>query len=67
VVIPIKTIVVIGAGGMGAAHASKFYDLGERVYSLRKTEVEMFAGKVVELGKEYGIPTPVNQTLYRII
>jgi 2-dehydropantoate 2-reductase len=33
----------------------------------RKTEVEMFAGKVIELGKEYGIPTPINQTLYRII
>ena len=33
----------------------------------RKTEVEIFAGKVVELGKLYGIPTPVNQTLLRII
>jgi 2-dehydropantoate 2-reductase len=33
----------------------------------RKTEVEMFAGKVVELGEKYGIPTPVNQTLLRII
>jgi 2-dehydropantoate 2-reductase len=27
----------------------------------RKTEIEMFAGKVIELGKEYGISTPVNQ------
>lgn len=33
----------------------------------RKTEVEMFAGKVIELGKKYGIPTPVNQTLYKLI
>ena len=33
----------------------------------RKTEVEMFAGKVVELGHKYGIPTPVNETLLRII
>jgi 2-dehydropantoate 2-reductase len=33
----------------------------------RKTEVEMFAGKVVELGEKYGITTPVNQTLLRII
>jgi len=33
----------------------------------RKTEVEMFAGKVIELGKECGIPTPINQTLYRVI
>jgi len=33
----------------------------------RKTEIEIFGGKVVELGKELGIPTPVNQTLFRII
>lgn len=33
----------------------------------RKTEVEAFAGKVVELGKSYGIPTPVNETLLSII
>ena len=33
----------------------------------RKTEVDIFAGKVVELGKTLGIPTPVNLTLLRII
>jgi len=33
----------------------------------RKTEVEMFAGKVVELGAKHGIATPVNETLLRII
>jgi 2-dehydropantoate 2-reductase len=33
----------------------------------RKTEVEIFAGKVVALGKEYHVPTPVNETLLRII
>ncbi len=33
----------------------------------RKTEVEMFGGKVVTLGKTYGVPTPVNETLLRII
>jgi 2-dehydropantoate 2-reductase len=33
----------------------------------RKTEVEMFAGRVVELGHIYGIPTPVNETLLSII
>ena len=33
----------------------------------RKTEVEIFAGKVVELGKIHGIPTPVNQTLLSIV
>jgi len=33
----------------------------------RKTEVEMFAGKVIELGKKYKIPTPINSTLFKII
>jgi 2-dehydropantoate 2-reductase len=33
----------------------------------RKTEVEVFAGKVVELGRKHGIPTPVNRTLLSII
>ncbi len=33
----------------------------------RKTEVDIFAGKMVDMGKSYGIPTPVNQTLLSII
>ena len=33
----------------------------------RKTEVEMFAGRVVELGKTYGIPTPVNDLIFKAI
>ena len=33
----------------------------------RKTEVEIFGGKVVELGKAHSIPTPVNETMLRII
>jgi 2-dehydropantoate 2-reductase len=33
----------------------------------RKTEVEIFAGKVIELGETYGIPTPVNETLFHAI
>ena len=37
------------------------------VEAKRKTEVEIFAGKVIELGKQYGVPTPVNETLYRIL
>jgi len=30
----------------------------------RKTEVDAFAGKVIELGKRHGIPTPINQRLF---
>ena len=33
----------------------------------RKTEVEIFAGKVVSLGTTYGVATPVNATVERII
>jgi 2-dehydropantoate 2-reductase len=33
----------------------------------RKTEVEIFAGKVVELGRRHGIPTPVNGLMLNLI
>jgi 2-dehydropantoate 2-reductase len=33
----------------------------------RKTEVEIFAGAVVALGRRHGIPTPVNEVLGRAI
>jgi 2-dehydropantoate 2-reductase len=33
----------------------------------RKTEVELFAGTVVELGRRHGVPTPVNDALGRMI
>jgi 2-dehydropantoate 2-reductase len=33
----------------------------------RKTEVEMFAGKVIELGARHNIPTPVNRKLFDMI
>ncbi len=33
----------------------------------RKTEVEMLAGRVVELGEIYGVPTPVNRKLFQEI
>lgn len=33
----------------------------------RKTEVEIFSGAVSELGRRYGVATPINDLLYRII
>ncbi len=33
----------------------------------RKTEVDMFAGVMVELGKKYNIPTPYNKVLKELI
>ena len=43
-----------------AGKTSMFQD----VEAGRKTEVEMLAGTVIELGKRYGIPTPVNRRLF---
>lgn len=37
------------------------------VEAKRKTEVEIFAAKVMELGRQHAVPTPVNETLYRIL
>lgn len=33
----------------------------------RKTEVEMFAGRVIKLGKRHGVPTPFNEFIYPMI
>jgi len=33
----------------------------------RKTEVEMFAGKIIELSTRHNVPTPVNQKLFDMI
>ncbi len=33
----------------------------------RKTEVEMFAGKVIDLGRKCNVPAPVNQRLFDLI
>ena len=37
------------------------------IESGRKTEVEMFAGTVIKMGKKYNIPTPYNNVLKEII
>lgn len=37
------------------------------VEASRQTEVDIFAGTVVDLGQKYGVPTPVNSMLLRII
>lgn len=33
----------------------------------RKTEVEIFAGEIIRLGKKFNLPTPYNQVLYDLI
>jgi 2-dehydropantoate 2-reductase len=33
----------------------------------RTTEVDIFAGKVIDLGRKYNLPTPVNELLFNAI
>ena len=33
----------------------------------RKTEVDIFAGEIIKLGKEFNVLTPYNQVLYDLI
>lgn len=33
----------------------------------RKTEVDLFAGTVIQMGKKFNVETPVNEMLYRVI
>ena len=37
------------------------------VLSKRKTEVDIFAGTMIEYGKKYNIPTPYNTVIKNII
>jgi len=55
----IKIIETLSPGGK----SSMLQDMEAK----RKTEVEIFAGAVIEMGKKHNIPTPVNETFYRII
>ena len=41
--------------------------MAQDVEAKRLSEVELFAGTVVELGKKYGVETPVNKELYEQI
>ncbi len=37
------------------------------IEAARKTELDMFAPVVIELGEKHGIPTPVNKTIFSVI
>ena len=37
------------------------------VEARRKTEVEMLAGTICELGEQYGVETPINRMLFQMI
>lgn len=37
------------------------------IEAARKTEVDIFGGQVMAMGAKYRVPTPVNETVLRII
>ena len=50
---------VTGKGGTGGNRPSMLVDVLNR----RKTEIDTINGAVVRLGRQHGVPTPVNATL----
>jgi 2-dehydropantoate 2-reductase len=55
------TRIVDGLGADGKTSMLQDMEAG------RKSEVDLFAGTVIELGRKHQVPTPVNETLYTII
>ena len=57
------------------AHAQETYGLSGAHYASmaadaiagRRTEIDTHAGEVVRIGKEYGVPTPLNEMLWRLV
>ena len=48
-------------------HPESKTSMTQDVEAKRKTEVEMFSGKLCELGEQYHVPTPVNRMFYYLI
>lgn len=44
-------------------HYTNFSSMYQDIIKNKKTEIDFLNGKIVELGKKYNIPTPVNETL----
>ena len=54
-----RTLDTLADGGKTSMH--------QDVEAGRKTEVELFSGTMLELGRKHGIPVPVNATLWRML
>lgn len=50
----------------GVAYDNKTSMLQD-IENKRPTEVEMFAGEMIKMGKEVGVPTPINEIFYHAI
>jgi len=54
---------IIGKGGTAEAKSSLCTDLLNK----RPTEVDYINGSIIRLGREHGVPTPVNDTLVAVV
>lgn len=52
---------------LAGLHPDNLTSMCQDVMANRKTEIEMFAGTVVELGKHYKVPTPANELVLNLI
>ncbi|MFQ3547531.1 MAG: ketopantoate reductase family protein [Termitinemataceae bacterium] len=52
---------------LAGLHPDNLTSMCQDVLANRKTEVEMFAGTVVSLGQQQGIPTPANELVLNLI
>jgi 2-dehydropantoate 2-reductase len=52
---------------LAGLHPDGLTSMCQDVLAKRKTEVEMFAGTVVALGKKHDVPTPANEMLFDLL
>ena len=55
------------SGRGSAVKASARYSTLQDIDAGRHTEIDMFSGTLVRMGKELGIPTPYNEYTYHMI
>jgi 2-dehydropantoate 2-reductase len=48
-------------------HPGGYTSMCQDVMAGRKTEVEMFSGEMIELGRRHGVATPVNEAFFNLI
>ena len=46
---------------------TNFSSMCQDIMKGRKTEIEFLNGKIVELGKKHGVPTPINDVVFRFV
>ncbi|WP_455381576.1 ketopantoate reductase family protein, partial [Salinispira pacifica] len=52
---------------LGSLHPDGKTSMLQDVEAGRRTEVDLFAGAMISMGEQYGVPVPVNTALYRML